>query len=172
MATQLDFPSEVNVRVNGTLSARSFSPPSGSITNASVAASAGIEASKVIHRLALRYAQASGADVAAQTMLLHTFRNTATIEAVEVIPSTAPTGGDKAFTVDVQLGDASTAFATILSGVVTVNSSSANRTIQTGSLSTSSAADGDTLQVVVAASGSTGSQGQGLLVVVWVSEEP
>lgn len=172
MATQIDYPASVDVRINGNLSARTFSPPAGCITNASVVASAGIDASKVIHRHAIRYAQASGSDVASATQLVHTFRNTATIVAVEVVTSTAPTGGDKAFTVDVQLGNSSTAFATILSSPVTVNSSTSSRAVTLGTLSTSAAADNDTLQVVIAASGTTGSQGQGVLVSVWVSEEP
>lgn len=172
MATQIDFPASVDVRVNGNFSARSFSAPSGSIGNAAIAASAGIDASKVIHRHAIRYAQPSGSDVASATQLVHTFRNTATIVAVEVVTQTAPTGGDKEFTVDVKLGNQSTAFATILSAPIEVDSTVASREVKVGSLSTSAAADGDTLQVVIAVSGSTGSQGQGVLVSVWVSEEP
>lgn len=170
--TQVDFPSALSHRFNGPVSFRTVTLPAASVSDSNVATNAGIDATKVIHQHAIRYVQNAGADVTSATSPVHVFRGAADIVAVEVVPLTAPTGGDKAFTVDVKLGNAGDAFASILSGVVTVNSSSAARTIQAGSLSTTTAEDGDTLEVVIAASGSTGSQGQGVIVVVWVREEP
>jgi hypothetical protein len=170
MAEPVSFPGDVHV--NGTISCRDFNPPDGCIEDDSIEAGANIAASKVIHQHALHYDQKAGTAVVAETRIIHTFKNAAEIVAVEVVPHTKPTGGDLAFTVDVQLGNASTAFATILSAPVTVNSSSANRTIQTGTISNDTAADGDSLLVVVAVTGSTGTQGQGFGLTVWVREEP
>ena len=170
MPEPVEFPSDV--RINGELSCRDINLPDSCVGDDNIEAGANIDATKVIHQHGLHYDQKAGTDVAAETRIIHTFRNAATIVAVEVVPHTAPTGGDKAFTVDLQKGNASTAFATMLSSPVTVNSSSAARTIQTGALASSAAADGDSLQIVVAVSGSTGSQGQGFSVTVWVREEP
>ena len=74
-------------------------------------------------------------------------------------------------TVDIKLGSQGVAFATILSGVVTIDNTKANRQVVDGTISTLTAVAGDTLEVVVAASGSTGSQGQGLSVTVTVRED-
>lgn len=172
MAEQITTPAGVNWRVDGHFSARSMGIPAGTVTDAAVSASAGIAATKLEHQHALTYSQAGGADVVSATVPIHIFRGAADIVAVEVVPIVAPTGGDKEFTVDVQLGNAGSAFASILSAAVEVDASSVARTIQSGSLSTTTAADGDTLQVVVTASGSTGSQGQGMIVTVWVREQP
>lgn len=173
MTTTLTYPSGLdhifqgNVRVNGNLY-----PPAGSIGNTEIEAGAAIDATKLIHQFPISYAQANGSDVASATQLLHVFRGAATILSVEVVPATAPTGGDKQFTVDFKLGNAGSGFATILSGVITVDSSSVTRTVQTGTLTTTAAADGDTLEVVITASGSTGSQGQGFVTTCFVSEAP
>lgn len=169
---QIQYPAGVDVHYNGTLSARTMSIPASAVGNSQIVASAGIAATKVVHQHAISHEQAGGTAVVAQTVAKHIFRGAAEIIAVEVVPLTVPTGGDLAYTVDVQKGNASSAFASILSSVVTVNSSSTTRTIQAGTITTDDAADGDTLQVVVAVSGSTGTQGQGFVVTIWVREEP
>ncbi len=161
-----------DLRVNGAFSAKSINYPANSIGNSDIEQDAGIEATKVIHQHAIHYDQAAGSDVVAQTRLVHTFRAAATIVAVDVVTSTAPNGGDKALTVDVKLGNESTAFATILTGVITVDDSHANREVVAGVVNTTVAAAGDTLEIVVAVTGSTGSQGQGLCVTVWIRETP
>lgn len=170
--SRFDFPFDTDVRINGTLSVRNMVYPDGQITKAAIQTDAGIEATKVIHQHALRHSQKAGTAVVAETVPIHVFRSAAEIVAVEVVPITPPAGGDLAYTVDVQLGNASTAFASILSGAVAIDSADAARTPVPGTLVTNEAADGDTLQVVVAVSGSTGTQGQGFIVVVWVREEP
>ncbi len=78
------------------------------ISNAMIEAGAAIAASKLVHRYNARHGQKGGTDVASETMGVHTFRAAGTIVAVEVVPLVAPTGGNKQFTVDVKLGNAST----------------------------------------------------------------
>lgn len=171
MANSISY--NADVVVNGHLSCRTFTPPAGCVTNASIVSGAKVAADKLVHQHALRYVQAGGSDVVSATVPIHTCRNTAEVIAVEVVPITAPSGGDKQYTVDVQAGNASSAFASILSAVVDVDAAgAADRTVQVGTISDDDLADGDTVQVVVTASGSTGSQGQGLIVTVWVREEP
>lgn len=91
---------------------------------------------------------------------------------VEVVCQTAPTGGNKAFTVDLKWGNQSTAFASALSAVITVDSSVADREVKVGTITTTDYADGDTLQLVITTSGTTGSQGRGCIVTVKGSEDP
>lgn len=120
----------------------------------------------------VRYSQADGSDVASATEAVHcVYGDTVTVVGVEVQPQTAPTGGDKQFTVDVQKSAAAAAYATILSAVVTVDNTSVDRTVQAGTLSTTTASDGDSFRVVITASGSTGSQGQGVVVTLILKEK-
>lgn len=164
---------ESNVYVNGSLSAASVNLPAASVRNVNIEGNAGIDASKVVHQFPATYRQDEGADVASKTAPVHIAAAAATVLGVKVLCVTAPTGGDKQFTVDVKKGNQSGAYATILTGVVTINSTKANREVTSGVLSgTPTLAAGDSLQVVVTASGSTGSQGQGLLVEVILRENP
>jgi hypothetical protein len=144
--------------------------PAGSITNTELATNAAIAASKAVHHFAKHYGQDNGADVASKTHLLHAAKTAGVLAAVEVAVSTAPTGGDKKFTVDVQKSTGGGAFATMLSAVVTIDSGKSNFSVTAGTISGASYAAGDILEVIVTASGSTGSQGQGLSVDAYLQE--
>lgn len=152
------------------LKAPTFNAPS--VNDDAVIAGSNISADKLECRTAVSYVQDGGTDVVTATKLIHVCRGAGTIKSVEVRPATAPTGGDKQFTVDVQrAADASGSFATMLASAVTVDSSSVNNTRQQASLiTTPSVADGDCLEIIVTASGSTGSQGQGVIVTVNIDE--
>lgn len=164
---------EGDVFVNGNLSCTTFTPPDASVGNAAVAAGANIAASKLEHRHSPAHAQASGSDVATKSEVIHIVRGaTGTLVAFEVAIDTAPTGGDKQFTVDLQVSTGGGAFATVLSSVVTVNQTDADRTISNATLASTALVDGDALKVVVTASGSTGSQGQGVRATAWLDEDP
>lgn len=150
--------------------------PDGTVDNAAFSSAAAdrLATAKQVHRVDLHYDQAPGSDVATATKLLRIARGTGTLLGLEVRPITAPTGGDKAYTVDVQkAANASGSWASMLSAAVTVNSSSVDNTKQSGTVSgTGAVAAGEALRLVVTASGSTGSQGQGLLVTIWYEENP
>lgn len=146
-----------------------FVPPANSI--AGTAITGGLLAEQMEHQFHVTYVQVGGTDVVDATQTIYLATGAGTIEAVEVRPETAPTGGDKAYTVDVKkAANASTSFASILSAPITMNSSDANGTLNTGTLSTTTYSDGDAFQVVVDATGSTGSQGQGLILLVKLRE--
>jgi hypothetical protein len=159
--------------IQGALSAQSIQYPNGSIVNEDINALAAIDASKMTHRYAVAYSQADGSDVAAAIVPVHIVRGTtATIEDIEVVCVDAPSGGDKTFTVDVQYGNASSALASVLSSAITYPNGTADLTVRSGTLTTTSLSAADTLVVVVAVSGSTGSQGQGLIVNIALTEDP
>ncbi len=173
--SRMVWPSGVDLTAYGNIDfggATSFAAPSASITTDMFSATAGeaLATSKQVHRYVIPYGQASGSDVASATQVVHVCQGAGTIKAIEIVPDTAPTGGDKQFTVNVLNGDASTSYTTVLSSVVTVNSSSTTRTIQAGTISSATVADGDSIQVVITASGSTGSQGQGFGLTITIDE--
>jgi len=153
------------------ISCKSIKATGPCISNAMIEAAAAISATKLEHRYNAKYAQKAGTDVVSETMPVHTCRAAAVVTAIEVVPIVAPTGGDKQFTVNVRKGNAGGAFATILSAVVTIDQSDASRTVYTATINAPNLAAGDTLDVVITASGATGSQGQGVLVNVHVEEQ-
>jgi hypothetical protein len=161
-----------DMHVSGTLSAGNIQIPAGSVDNADVEAAAGIEATKLMHQYALSYHQTTGSDVAAGQGFIHTFRSASSIVAMDVTPITAPTTGDKKFSVDLHKGSVGSAFATVLSAVITIGQTDVDRTSQAAVISATTAIDGDMLKVVVTSTGSTGNQGKGVLVTVWTRENP
>jgi hypothetical protein len=163
-----------NLIVAGSLSAGSLTVPSATITDAMVAAAAGIAATKVEHQFAAHYSQADGSDVATAIYPLHTVVGaTGEIVAVEAVCVDAPSGGDKKFTVDLQKASATnTTLASVLSAAIDYTNGTADYTVKPGTISSADLADGDTLVVVVTASGSTGAQGQGLVVTTTLREDP
>ena len=149
-----------------------ITPSGGSLTDAALHANAGIQASKVIARRSLDIELAGPTtNIAAITKLLHIARTTSTLQQVEVIITGAATG-DRGATVDLQKSTGGGAFATILSGTITINSSTVIRTPVAGSISSTGLVDGDILQAVVALTGSSGTQPQGLLLTLTFDENP
>lgn len=167
-------PSDQSWYFGGALGAKTFNPPAGCVTNAAVAPLAGIDATKLVHQFPVRAVQNGGANVVAATIPLHTFRGAGEIVAAEVVPLVAPAGGTAKYTVDVQKGNVGSAFATILSAPIEVSVAAgvSDREVAEGSLVTTAAADGDTLQAVVAVTAGSGTQGQGFVVTVWIRENP
>lgn len=150
--------------------------PANTIGNTEVTTVANdrIDAEKLEHRVDLNHYQADGSDVVSETIPLRVCRAAGELISIEVRPITAPTGGDKQYTVDIQkAADGSASYATMLSAAIVVDNSSVDETLQAGTLvGTPTTADGDCLQLVITASGSTGSQGQGFIVTAVYQEDP
>jgi len=157
------------------LEAGSVSFSSGTLTNAAIAATAAIAASKLVNRVLARYQLADGADIAATggdgfVIYTNNCAGAATLKSVTVVCPDAPSGGDKAFTVDVKKAANGTAATTVLSSPVAYSATQADYEQEAGALSVTSIPAGHTLLAVVAVSGSTGNQGQGLLVQCEIEE--
>jgi hypothetical protein len=145
--------------------------PAGSITDAEIASNADIGAAKVIHEIAVFADQVPGTAVVAATRVVHVARAAGTIAAFKIGVITAPTGGDKAYTVDLQKSTGTGAFASVLSAAYTVNSSSADKTAYSATLGTTTTyVAGDIFEIVIAVSGSTGTQGQGVIAEAFFEE--
>lgn len=162
------------VTITGRLSPAYLSIPNETIENAAIKSDAAIAATKLQQQYLLSYQQAPGTNVVAATHLLHIAKGAGELIGLAVRPITAPTGGDLAYTVDIQkAADASGTWTSLLDAPleVSVAESSANNTIYAGDLvATPTYSAEDTLRIVIALSGSTGSQGQGLIVTATVRE--
>jgi len=164
---------EGDLFVNGELRSKSQVVPDGSIDNAAIAALAGLAATKLEHQHALIYSQAAGSDIVAATVPIKIIRGlSGLVVDVEVVAQTAPVGGDLAFTVDVlKATEASPSPDSILQSIITVDATNADYEIVQGTVDNGDMSDGETMMVAVAVSGSTGSQGQGLVVTVTLRED-
>ena len=122
----------------------SINLPSGGITNTMVKASAGVNASKLEGWEKAMYAQAGTA--ATETIILAIIRgSTGTSVGVEVGNVTANAGASTV-TVDVKKNGTS-----ILSAVITLNAATGDAGVETGTVTTTTLADGDVITAVITA---------------------
>lgn len=170
MASRLKGP----LHVTGTLSADNINYPPGSVGDADIEANAGIDPTKVKHRLAIPYAQAPGANIVAATIDLHIARAAGLGVALEAAVTGVQAGGDRTVTVDLHKGNAATPFATVLTTLITLSAADALRTPEAAVVdgAKDDLADGDILRLIVALGGSAGTQPQGLIVTLTLDQNP
>jgi hypothetical protein len=141
-----------------------FIVPNNSITNEKVASSTVIAATKLAHR---HYARVSVAGtVATATFPIHEAYAAGSIVQL-VVASIVVAIGAATVTVDLRKNG-----TTVLSSVVTLNSSSVARTPVAGTVSSASYTSGDFFEVVITATASGGTLPSGLLVQMIVDENP
>jgi hypothetical protein len=161
--------------VTGNLMPGGIQLPSGIVTgnNVSSQAAGRIQAGQVVHQFPVKTAQADGADVVSRTEQLHIALGAGTVIDFSLALTVAPSGGNKLFTVDLQKSTGGGAFASLLTSPITVDTTKTALTRIVGALAaTPTYVAGDLLRIVVVASGSTGSQGQGLIARAAVQENP
>lgn len=169
MATVVDG----DLTVRGSLVPTRVALPSGSVTDATVAAGAKIGAAKVVHRYAISSAQVPGTAVVAETRDLFIARTTGTVVAVEAaITGAIATGTDRHAYVDVHKSTGGGSFASILSADIDLDDASVLRVPQAGTVTSATLADGDILRLIVTVAGSDAAQAEGLLVTLHIDEEP
>ena len=136
-------------------------------------AGAAIVATTMQHQHAINYHQADGSAVVAAIVPVHVVRGVAgTIVAIQISCVDAPSGGNLAFSVDLKKANVgSPAPATVLNAVIDYSATQTDAEVEVGTIDTAAVAAGDTLFAVVAVSGATGTQGQGLAVTVTLRED-
>lgn len=169
MAQAADFQGDVNIR--GTLSCATLAVPSGTIENDDVASNAAISASKLQGEFNLQHSQ-TGTVAAFAGVYLRTCRGTGQIVAIEASLMETIPSGDRTVTIDLQLGNAGSAFATVLSAPIVLDNANALRTPEVGAISSAATADNDTLRLVITIAGSSGTNPAGLGVTVTYREAP
>lgn len=154
-----------DVLVNGTLTAvTDFNCPAGSITNAAVDAAAAIEATKIIHQHQPVYAQGSATTAAAATETLWIAYGAATLVAFRA-GSVVANIGAAACTVDLKKNG-----TTMLSAVITLDNANTARVSEAATLSVTSIAAGDVLEIVVTATAGGGTLATGLFCQAVIRE--
>lgn len=146
--------------------------PDACVSATNIEPGADIQASKLRHRYSISHSQKNGTDVVSETVLKHFAKADGDIVSFRVRPRMAPTGGDKKYTVDLQkAANGSNSWTTILSAVLTLDNTAISDTIVTDTLSTLIYSANDAFQIVITASGTTGSQGQGFDAILTIDEK-
>jgi hypothetical protein len=135
------------------------------------------QATSVVHEQVMRYGQPSGTNVIAESRVIGALFAAATLVEVAAVCEVKPDGGGgdpRKLNVDVQKGNQTSGFASVLPGgtPITIDSTIANRQVVYSTPTTTAAARGDQIKIVVTVSGTTGVQGQGLSVSVKARENP
>jgi hypothetical protein len=160
MADPIIFPGDVQVA--GNLWARTFTPATGSIVDASVSAAAQIATSKLMHKHIKNVVQNHADSVVTRRSVAHVARFAGTIITFK-IGLTAPSGSGNTATVDLLVNGSS-----VLTGVVTSHDTDAAFAKISGTINTPAYNAGDVIEVNVATTSLTG---KGLFAVVELDEQ-
>lgn len=158
----------IDLVVAGTLYAQNMVIPAASVGDSQIPANAGIEASKLMHQHRAVYAQGSSSTTAAaDTKVLFTVYGTSGTIIAFRAGAVVPNVGAATCTVDLRKNG-----TTVLSAVITLNSSQTARQLVSGAVTTTAVASGDVLEVVVTATAGGGTLAQGLFASLTVNELP
>lgn len=168
-----DFLGNVNVVGEFNVSQGPVNLPPGSISNAMISATAGIEATKLEHQFPISVELFGPAvTVTALTKTIYTVRGlTGEVVGFEAWISVVASDVSRTIDVDLQKSTGGGAFSTICSASADFTSSSVVRVPVPATLSSSSLVDGDLLQIVVTVAGASGSQATGLHATVMLRED-
>ena len=161
--------------VNATLSGANTYLPSGAVNNTAFSSNSAdrLDATKANHQKHVHYfsrTDESTDTVFAVEEVFHVAQGAGTIVACYVSNESTPTGGDLSYTCDVKkASNGSGTYATILSGTI---SPPADNTVGSGTLSTTTYSQYDRFQVDINTSGSTGTNGIGVVVTLILNEAP
>lgn len=153
-----------DVHIVGNLTGATVTPSSSTVTDASVSASAAISASKIVHQHVRTFGQSGNA--ADETRTIHKAYGAGTVTAVVASCITAAVGSDTC-TVNIKKNG-----TTILSSVVTINSSSVAYTGQAGTVSVPSYSAGDEFTVTFDYTSAGGTAPTGVSATLIVRENP
>lgn len=151
-----------DLHITGTMTAGALTPSGGSVTNASVAAAAAIQASKLEHQLHLTYGQSGTA--ASATIPIHCGYGAGTIVSIKAFSVAAAVG---VATVVIDLKKNGT---TVLSSTITLDNANTAYVPEAGSLSTTTFNADDVLTLVITATAGGGTLPTGLGVTVILRE--
>lgn len=151
--------------VGGALGCRTLSPPAGSITNAAVAALAGVSASKLQHQHRVPWSQAN-VTAAAETRVVYVCHGTTGTVLAFVAGSIAKAVGDSTATIDLKKNG-----TTVLSAPIVLDNANTARVVEAGTVSVPALVAGDVLEVVVTVSAGSGTLPTGLFAAVTLEED-
>lgn len=156
-----------NLYVKGTLTAAAITIPAGAIidTNVAVVPGGGITADKLQHRHIKQHSQPNTA-ATAETRFIHVARAAGSVQEI-VAGSIAIAIGAAAATIDLKKNGTS-----ILTSVLTLNSSNTARVVAVGTIATAAYVAGDWFELVITAAAGGGTLPTGLGAEVVFHEFP
>lgn len=155
---------EGDVHVAGAFSCKTFAPPAGSVTSASIKTDAGVESTKLQHRFQPTCAQPNTA-AADETRVAHVvYGATGSIVAFSA-GSIAKAVGDATCTVDLKVNGTS-----VLSAPITLDNANTNRVAEAGTVTTPALVAGDVVEVVIDGTIGTGTLPTGVFACVTLTE--
>lgn len=156
--------------IRANLTAETITAQSGNFSSAWLTALDQVDPVNNVFQFPVYYSQPIGATVASASVDVFIATEVCNLASFKVFNSTAPTG-DRSFTVDLQKSTGGGAFATILSAVITRNSSDTDRTTESATISSAALIAGDVLRVVVAyTAGTTGTLPLGVTAQIMVEQ--
>lgn len=153
-----------NVRVAGSFSCETMAIPSGTLTNAGVAAGANLDADKLEHRFRVLFNQVHGSAATAERRPVFQANGTGVINRVSAGSVVACVGG-ATITVDVKKNG-----TTVLTASIVLDNGNTAYVAEDGTLSVTALAANDILEVAVTVATGGGTLGQGLFVVLDIDE--
>lgn len=148
------------------LKPKTFTWPDGQISDSDVQGQAGWSADKRVTRIHRTYRQASGTDVVTAKQIVHVARFAGTLTAVEIVPVAVPvtSGSTNKYVIVAVEYDTGGGWLNALNGAVAITSNLTNLTALTPDIYYSSYSANDLFRVSITASGSVGTQAQGLCI--------
>ncbi len=144
--------------------------PDGGVTNAKVADSAGIDQSKLQHQHRPFYTQPNTTATSVTIPIWRVYGATATLIELAV-GSEAIAVGAATVTVDLQKSTGGGAFATVLTGILTLDTANTARVAEIAAITTAGAVAGDLFQLVITATAGGGTLPTGLFVFLTLKED-
>ena len=151
---------------NGNLSSKTMTIPDNTVVNADVSSGADIAAIKLEHQYSKFIAQASDINTVDEQRCIHAvYGSSGSVVAFEA-GSVTVCAGDSTITVDLHKNGAS-----ILTSVITLDSSNAAYTVEAGTIDTATLADGDVLEVIIDVTAGTGNLADGVFASCIIRED-
>lgn len=168
----MNLPSDLSVNAQGYVSLAQVGLPHNCVRDTQIASDAAIGVFKTVHMVIARATQPGGSDVAAESRVVHVVgaAHGAVVLGVDVGVDVAPDGGDMGYSVDVQRSTGGGPYTSLLAAPAVIDAGVSDRSVVGPTVSSPALAAGDLVRVVVEPSGSTGTQGQGVAVLVRIAE--
>ena len=160
---------ESDVYINGSLSAKTMSIPSGTVNNDDVASDAAIVTTKLIQRHSKTYAEDVAVTATAKNVPIHVVRGaTGTLVAFEA-GSAVVCDENATITVDLKKNSSTNS---LLSAAIVLDHDNTAYTVEAGTIATAGLVDGDVVRAVIAVAAGTGTVGLGVFTNVLLDEDP
>lgn len=155
-----------DVAISGNLSCGTFSAPVSCIGDANVSSSNPLLCTKSYQQVRAKFSQAHGVAAITERRVIHKAQAAGSVYAIKAL-LVIPNIGAATITVDLRKNG-----TTVMTGVITLSSTGVAYIASSGAIATTSYAVDDVFELVITATVSTGTLGQGLFIDTIFRELP